>query len=99
MSEIVFFLEEESAKALLERLFPLLIPKGSQVSPRFIVFEGKQDLEKQLPKKLRGYLNPRARFIVMRDQRPGRLPDNQEVPHRSLPRLPSSKNYRAYCLP
>lgn len=68
MSEIVFLLEEESAKALLERLFPLLIPKGSQVSPRFIVFEGKQDLEKQLPKKLRGYLNPRARFIVMRDQ-------------------------------
>jgi len=71
MSEIVFFLEEESAKALLERLFPLLIPKGSQVSPRFIVFEGKQDLEKQLPKKLRGYLNPRARFIVMRDQDQG----------------------------
>jgi hypothetical protein len=68
MSEIVFLLEEESAKALLEQLFPLLIPKGSQVSPRFIVFEGKQDLEKQLPKKLRGYLNPHARFIVMRDQ-------------------------------
>jgi hypothetical protein len=32
------------------------------------VFEGRQDLEKQMPNKLRGYLNPRARFIVMRDQ-------------------------------
>jgi hypothetical protein len=40
-------------------------------SPRFIVFEGKQDLEKRMPKKLRGYLNPRARFIVMRDQDQG----------------------------
>jgi hypothetical protein len=68
MNEVVFFLEEEFAKALLEQIFPLLIPAGSHVHPRFIVFEGKQDLEKQLPKKLRGYLNPRARFIVMRDQ-------------------------------
>ena len=68
MSEVVFFLEEESAKALLEKIFPLLIPDGSQVYPRFIVFEGKQDLEKQLVKKLRGYLNRQARFIVMRDQ-------------------------------
>jgi hypothetical protein len=60
MSELVFFLEEESAKALLEQLFPLLIPEGSRVHPRFIVFEGKQDLERQLPKKLGGYLNPDA---------------------------------------
>ncbi|HLK65186.1 MAG TPA: DUF4276 family protein [Bryobacteraceae bacterium] len=68
MNEVVFFLEEESAKALLERIFPHLIPPGDEIHPRFIVFEGKQDLEKQLPNKLRGYLNPRARFIVMRDQ-------------------------------
>jgi hypothetical protein len=32
------------------------------------VFEGKQDLEKQLSRRIRGYLNPHARFIVMRDQ-------------------------------
>lgn len=68
MNELVFFLEEESAKALLEHIFPLLIPPGSQFRPRFIVFEGRQDIEKQLPRKLRGYMNPRARFIVMRDQ-------------------------------
>ena len=68
MNELVFFLEEESARALLEQIFPLLIQPETEVRPRFIVFEGKQDLEKQLVKKLRGYLNPRARFIVMRDQ-------------------------------
>lgn len=68
MNELVFFLEEESARALLERICPILIPPASRVHSRFIVFEGKQDLEKQLVKKLRNYLNPRARFIVMRDQ-------------------------------
>jgi len=68
MKEVVFFLEEESAKALLEHVFPLVIPSKSQILPRFIVFEGKQDLQKQLERKLRGYLNPHARFIVMRDQ-------------------------------
>jgi hypothetical protein len=68
MNELVFFLEEESARALLEQIFPSLIPEGSQMHPRFIVFEGKQDLQKQLYKKLRGYENPKARFIVLRDQ-------------------------------
>jgi hypothetical protein len=62
MNELVFFLEEESAKALLEQIVSALIPREHQVHPRFIVFEGKQDLDKQLSKKLRGYLNPRARF-------------------------------------
>jgi len=40
MNELVFFLEEESAKAMLEQLFPLLIPPEIKVHPRFIVFEG-----------------------------------------------------------
>ena len=68
MRELVFFLEEDSAKALLEQLLPRLIPATSQIQSRLIVFEGKQDLHKQLEKKLRGYVNPQARFIVLRDQ-------------------------------
>jgi hypothetical protein len=68
MTELVFFLEEESAKALLAGLLPRLIPLGSPIETRFIVFEGKQDLHRQLEKKLRGYLNRQARFIVLRDQ-------------------------------
>lgn len=68
MTELVFFLEEESAKALLAGLFPRLIPAHSPVEARFVVFEGKQDLDRQLERKLKGYLNRQACFIVLRDQ-------------------------------
>ena len=68
VKEIVFLLEEQSAKALLETIWPRLISPDASVRPRFIVFEGKQDLEKHLTKKLRGYLNQEARFVVIRDQ-------------------------------
>ena len=66
MKELVFLLEEESAKAMLQGLLPRFL--DSHVKPRMMVFEGKQDLEKQLVKRLRGYVNPQARFIVLRDQ-------------------------------
>jgi hypothetical protein len=66
MIELVFMLEEKSAKVLLEGLLPKLLP--TEIAPRYIVFEGKQDLEKQLVRKIRGYINPHARFIVIRDQ-------------------------------
>lgn len=66
MKELVFLLEEESAKAMLESLLPRLLGPG--IHPRLIAFEGKQDLEKQIARKMRGYLNPQVRFIVMRDQ-------------------------------
>ncbi|QDD64037.1 DUF4276 family protein [Herbaspirillum seropedicae] len=64
--ELVFLLEEASAKAMLETLLPRVL--HPHVHHRLIPFEGKQDLEKQLERKLRGYLNPDARFLVMRDQ-------------------------------
>lgn len=66
MKELVFLLEEASARAMLEGLLPRLIPED--LTTRCIVFEGKQDLEKQLARKIRGYRNPEARFIVLRDQ-------------------------------
>jgi hypothetical protein len=66
MKELVFLLEEESAKAMLLGLLPRVL--SPQVHPRLMVFEGKQDLEKQIVKRLRGYVNPHARFIVLRDQ-------------------------------
>lgn len=66
MRELVFLLEEPSAAAMLEGLLPRIL--ASTISVRLIPFEGKQDLEKQVVKKLRGYLNPRARFIILRDQ-------------------------------
>jgi len=66
MKELVFLLEEESAKAMLESLLPRIL--DAEIQSRLLAFEGKQDLEKQMMGKMRGYLNPHARFIVMRDQ-------------------------------
>lgn len=66
MSELVFLLEERSAQALLESLLPRLLP--ADLPYRLIPFEGKQDLEKQLTRRIRGYANRHARFVVLRDQ-------------------------------
>ncbi|GAA4805671.1 DUF4276 family protein [Lysobacter hankyongensis] len=66
MRELVFLLEEMSARALLESLLPRVL--SDQVAHRLIPFEGKQDLERQLARKIRGYRNPHARFIILRDQ-------------------------------
>jgi hypothetical protein len=38
------------------------------ILPRYIVFEGKNDMETKLENKLRHYLNPEACFIILRDQ-------------------------------
>ena len=66
MRELVFLLEEPSAKAMLESLLPRMLKEDT--SFRCIPFEGKQDLEKQLTRRIRAYQNERARFIVLRDQ-------------------------------
>ena len=64
-AEIVFLLEEKSARALLERVLDRI---SARISARYIVFEGKQDLQKHLEKKLKHYQNPNAIFLVMQDQ-------------------------------
>ncbi len=69
MTELVFFLEEPSAKAMLEGVLPRLLDES--ITVRYVVFEGKQDLEKRLPRRLRAWQNPQARFVVMRDQDSG----------------------------
>ena len=66
MRELVFLLEEESARAMLEGLVPRILPEKIQV--RYLVFAGKQDLEKQLARRIRGYRNQQARFVILRDQ-------------------------------
>jgi hypothetical protein len=67
-THLVFLLEEPSAKEMLEGLLPRLVP---EISYRCIVFEGKQDLEKNIIKKIRGYRIPNTQFIVLRDQDSG----------------------------
>ncbi len=66
MRELVFFLEEPSARALLETVLPKVLPEDCLC--RFIVFEGKQDLMRRLVPRMRGYVNPQASFIILRDQ-------------------------------
>lgn len=66
MNQLVFFLEEPSAREMLKGYLPKILPDN--VYPRYVVFEGKQDLEKQLEKRMRGWCVPDSLFIVLRDQ-------------------------------
>ena len=66
MKNLVCFLEEPSAKEMLIGVLPRLLPDNIEYT--YIVFDGKQDLEKQLLRKLRGWLKPNSVFLVMRDQ-------------------------------
>ncbi len=66
MRHLVFLLEEPSARDLLEGLLPRLLPPDLTV--HYLVFDGKQDLERQVVRKLRGWLLPDSGFVVLRDQ-------------------------------
>jgi hypothetical protein len=67
--QLVFFVEEQSAKEMLNGLLPRLI--NDKISCVSIHFEGKQDLEKQLERRIRGWKNPDTLFVVLRDQDSG----------------------------
>jgi hypothetical protein len=69
MKTIVFFLEEPSAREMLEGVLPRILPENIQI--RYLIFQGKQDLEKNLKKRLRGWRMPDSFFVVMRDQDSG----------------------------
>ncbi len=66
MKNLVCFLEEPSAKEMLRGVLPRLLP--DDIVCTYIVFDGKQDLEKQFVRKLRGWLKPDSFFIILRDQ-------------------------------
>lgn len=68
MKELVVLLEEPSVRQMLEAIVPKVAPN---VPLRCIVFQGKQDLEKNITKKMKCYQNPNARFLVVRDQDSG----------------------------
>ena len=63
---LVFLLEEESMKALLDDLLPKILP--DEVTFRCIPHEGKQDLEKSIPRKLKAWLEPETYFVIVRDK-------------------------------
>lgn len=66
MTTLVFLFEEPSARALMQGLLPRLLP--STVEVQYMVFEGKQDLERRMTGRIRGWMRPDSHFVVMRDQ-------------------------------
>ncbi|MDQ7090103.1 MAG: DUF4276 family protein [Methylococcales bacterium] len=63
---LIFLLEELSAKALLDVLLPNILPESVQF--KCIPHEGKQDLEKSIPRKLKAWKTPDTYFVIMRDK-------------------------------
>lgn len=63
---LVFMLEEPSAKSVLDIILPILLPP--EVTFQTIPHRGKDDLRLSLPRKLRSWLVPDTRFVVLHDQ-------------------------------
>lgn len=63
---LVFLLEERSMKELLAGLLPRVLPE--HVTFELIPHNGKSDLDRSIPRKLRGWLKPKTRFVIVRDQ-------------------------------
>lgn len=67
MKTLVCLVEGDAEKLLVRNLFERLVPPG-MAGLTVVKFEGKQDLEKRLEAKLRGWLAPGSGFLVLRDQ-------------------------------
>lgn len=68
MTSLVCLLEKPSAAEMLKGVLPRLLP---EITTTFITFEGKQDLEKRFVKRIKFWQDPKAVFLVMRDQDSG----------------------------
>lgn len=66
MKYLVCLLEEPSAEEMLKGVLPHILPKD--IFPKYVVFDGKQDLEKHVEKRLKHWLLPDSVFLVMRDK-------------------------------
>jgi hypothetical protein len=64
MSRLVFLLEEPSMRVLLEGMLPRLFPTLEFLC---VSHDGKSDLEKSIPRKLKAWRIPGDRFVVVRD--------------------------------
>ena len=69
ISHLVCLLEEKSAGAFLRVLLPRVLPPS--VTPCYMEFEGKQDLQRRMAKRMQGWIQPNTAFLVLRDQDSG----------------------------
>ncbi len=65
MKNLHCFLEEESAKEVLQVILPKVL--GEDVNITYKVYQGKQDLDKHVEKGLRDHNVPNTQYLVMRD--------------------------------
>lgn len=65
---VILLLEEPSMKTLLDTFLPRLFP-GWQYGQHFqcVAHEGKSDLDRSIPRKLRAWREPNVRFVILRD--------------------------------
>ena len=63
---IVFLLEEKSMKALLDIVLPRILPPD--VDFYTVPHEGKSDLQKSIPHKLKAWNIPDTKFVIVQDQ-------------------------------
>jgi hypothetical protein len=69
IDQLVFFLEGPSEQDFLEGLLPKILPDRVRVF--YQIFQGKQDLDRQLIRRMKGWLHPDTGFVVIRDQDSG----------------------------
>lgn len=63
---LVFLLEEKSMKYFLDGILPRILPEG--ISYITILHEGKFDLQKSIPKKLKGWTAKDVKFVIVQAQ-------------------------------
>ena len=67
MKKIVFLLEERSAEELLTTLLPKILPTNDFLF-LCIPHEGKSDLKKSIPRKLRAWKEQDVQFVILHDK-------------------------------
>lgn len=72
MGRVVFLLEEpsmvECLRAILPKLFPNWVENVDWIP---VPHNGKSELERSIPKKIRGWQEPGVRFLILRDNDQG----------------------------
>ena len=64
MNRLVLLVEERSMKVLLDELIPRFFPECEFMC---VAHEGKRDLQKSVPRKLKAWREPGIRFIIVQD--------------------------------
>lgn len=85
---IIFMTEERSMKAALCKILPKLAPEFREHEHWIILsHEGKADLEKSFPRKVKQWHEPGAQFVILRDNDGG---DCRALKRRLLSMLPEN---------